>query len=1246
MGANCSRPLDPDYETHKVRKDDTQKTQLTTEGDGSFRTEFHKLVDTVLDELSRKVNPSAMKRRAIALKEAIRTHKSTRDFSSRKIQESFLGIVGQSSRAVVMGRQTHTLRLPGDSSSRKKHSSPGARHRQSLSGGGDDTMGSRARQILYEEVTHENDGFLSPENGFMPSQAPLQKFLTRHEALVAWDGLVEEIRDRLLFSPTQFRAKVDAMPAFPVESINEKELLRASSVVGTVLQTYWYCGSERMKPRQDLLNAWGQIRRRLNWHVEDGTGKKYYDLPFYTLLDYSTYNWRQKRITGHYHVDDLQLDQLQLNVLGMPPVDQSEQHFYMAMLLIMAHGALLPLLCVEAQEAAARADDRVLAQALIHICKIWESITDVFAQVNPHHGAATDLTQTDAIVFSRLFADTAIPMPCTKVTPDGTPIVTPSTGQSVPVFQLMDCFFNRKKFTGIHGADVARHIAAYPRRWGNFIRAIQTPDNVHTTHIDMYIRKSHNPELQGLFAHALQTFAGDNGFLGRHLIKLYGYMTMLFRTGRQATMGGYSGHPLDRTEDRIRSALQESQRDRFAERPGRNLRHTARLYETAVPLGTGDSSMWSVCLDLQGEGMRCSLGDHLRILPRNMKDVGDKFCNLVLHKLGLNPDAEVQVQDLSSWQEQLNYHLGEKAPKIPRVHDIALYGQIRNFAAASDDHATMANRDISLEQLQSITPLTARLYSISVVQNGRSGHVRFLYLTVHEWEDGVASRLLVRGEPGTKVIVQVYQSHVLRRLDEGRTIYFASGTGISPFTNLYSDNTYPHNQWLIWMTKALSDDMQSDFKFISRYNQRLSIDVLATGSEHGKTSDLRSSVLQGRAKTNRTNFTTHNLSAPRGQRLATFFKPSSEEYEELAKWTRSSSLTVLACGNIGFVMEVVNLLRPLVNIEQWIATGRLRVECFGSPGWVPSGHARLFAPWEVLRSALPRNTKKDDDNDGDKGESKQNDDSPPLMIIEDGVYEITQNMLDIHPAGKDLILMYQGADATTPFKVVGHDKDGNATGMLQAFGVGQFNKAVLDNPSLSVSSEESFDLLRFAFDCAEMRNCFLIDDSLHERMTKRPQYSSMETEIHPSCAAATHQRVIKVHVPRIRTMLDKACAHYCPDVKFDELVQAELSPAEPEEGRSSMFTSWMGTSKKTVDPVAEEESETKVLVDWKETRVRDAHFFEVCVSHAADLCEEVADGGTGLQDILLSFQKELALFEQANDDTNQPTTTTTEDESK
>lgn len=185
----------------------------------------------------------------------------------------------------------------------------------------------------------------------MPSKAPLQNFTTRDKALKKWDKLAEDTRSNLLLSPTTFRSRVDAMPPFPVDTLSDTELLRASSLLGTLLQTYWYCGAHRQKPRQDLLDAWGSVRRRLGWHVEDEDGKKYYDLPFYTLLDYSIYNWRQKDICGggEYDVEDLKIEDMELNILGMPPVDHSERFFYLAMVQMLARGCCLPLLCLTAR---------------------------------------------------------------------------------------------------------------------------------------------------------------------------------------------------------------------------------------------------------------------------------------------------------------------------------------------------------------------------------------------------------------------------------------------------------------------------------------------------------------------------------------------------------------------------------------------------------------------------------------------------------------------------------------------------------------------------------------------------------------------------------------------------------------------------------------------------------------------------------------------------------------------------------
>ena len=1171
----------------------------------SRREKAHMLLESILDDESKSIDFETLIER---MKQS--TNRKNHCSSTLLTEQTFIGSSSSSSSSVNdnprISRHSSVLRSSlmaanlrdqvRTNSSSEFYDGKQSRRHSSTSARGTRKFCCLARQLLEEKGENENDGFLSPQNGFMPLQAPLQRFLTKDDRLKEWDQLVDCTRDSgLLLSPSAYRSKVDAMPCFPVQTISDKELLRASSVLGTVLQTYWYCGANRQKPREDLLNAWGDVRARLNWHVQDEDGTKHYGLPFYTLLDYSTYNWRQEGISGSYDAMDLTLEKMKLNIHQTAPVDNSERIFYVGMALIMAQGAKLPLLCVEAQEAAANNDDGALAAALIDISETWESITETFSQINPHHGAGN--MASDAVVFSRTFADTAIPMPFTRTTPGGKKIVTPSTGQSVPVFQLMDCFFNRKAFTGKHGKDVNENIEAYPRRWKEFIKAIRDPNGTDTIHVDTYIRKSGNRQLQGLYTHAIQAYAGENGFLGRHLIKMYGYMTMLFRTGRQVTMGGFFGHPLDRTEDMVMKALRVAQKDRLELRSGDELRHIARIHEHAIPLNTEESSMWSVVFDVRGQGVRCSLGDHLCVRPRNLEDKIDAFCCQVEAKLSLNREDCVNVCDKTSWEESLVYYLGGTSKKLPSVRDVAAYGDLGQYMAGDIT-------DFTLEHLQAIKPLVPRLYSISLVQKDCNGDVTFLYLNVREWADGVASRLLVHGNPGAEIIIQIYRSRVLSRLGGHRTLFFASGTGISPFLSFYSDNTFYHDQWLVWLTQNASDDIRSDFRFICRYNQRLQIDALQTNASHKSS---RRSLLH-------TNFVVHDIREPRGQRLASFFTKESKNYKKLSSWVADA--TVLACGNVGFVTEVIDLLRGVgVDIGAWIATGRLRIECFGFPGWHVSDIRCQYAPWDVLRSALP--------NIGCIRE--------PLMVLKGNVYRLTQNILDIHPGGKDMILLYQGADATKAFEAVGHNKDGNAIGMLQACEVGRFDDSSVKRQNNSPASKDkgAFDIVRLAFDCAEMRNCHLIDDSLHERLAKNSEYGGLEAEVHAGAALSTHRRVIHVHLPRISKLVQAICDRYFPGVQWEDIIGDENSTAVP--GKSGASSVWMSAPSPSanqtclsgdVDPTMD-----GVLTNWQAVRTRDKEFLAVCVSYVATICEAVAsENNRDLMSTVLAWRKDIAAF--------------------
>lgn len=106
--------------------------------------------------------------------------------------------------------------------------------------------------------------------------------------------------------------------------------------------------------------------------------------------------------------------------------------------------------------------------------------------------------------------------------------------------------------------------------------------------IGEFVDKSHDTELQGLFGACLRQYAEENGFLGRHKLKMLGYIEVasecqvyLFclciqfvctkqvylytvKLGRDSTIGGVAGLLKDRAWDNIAKELQVGQNERFA----------------------------------------------------------------------------------------------------------------------------------------------------------------------------------------------------------------------------------------------------------------------------------------------------------------------------------------------------------------------------------------------------------------------------------------------------------------------------------------------------------------------------------------------------------------------------------------------------------------------------------------------------------------------------------------------------------
>lgn len=142
----------------------------------------------------------------------------------------------------------------------------------------------------------------------------------------------------------------------------------------------------------------------------------------------------------------------------------------------------------------------------------------------PHH--------IDAAVWCKIVAPIAVPITSSSLGPSGT---------ASPLVHLLDVFFGRIKHEGFIGKEIKGLFLSFPPNWSNFLIAVRNGVSVPS-----FVYNSGDRELQGLFGACLQQYAGEQGFLGRHKLKMLGYIEVAMKLGRDSTIGGVAGLLKDR----------------------------------------------------------------------------------------------------------------------------------------------------------------------------------------------------------------------------------------------------------------------------------------------------------------------------------------------------------------------------------------------------------------------------------------------------------------------------------------------------------------------------------------------------------------------------------------------------------------------------------------------------------------------------------------------------------------------------
>ncbi len=508
-----------------------------------------------------------------------------------------------------------------------------------------------AREVLIraentnDAAGHENAGSLSTTHGFMPRRAPATTLPREYSA---WDEVAAELPS--LYRTLRLRRAVESLPVLPATSdrLPDHALLRAVQVLGMLSHAYHYVETRPPEAQPvSLSRPWEEVRRRLARP----------EAPVISYIDLIVNNWR---ILDPNDPDPIRVPNLRLLV---PTVDnQEERVFYLTQTEILSHASPIVSAVVAAQEATVLHDREALESALVTIIGCLHRMTrESLLTIDPN---PLGRTHVDPVVWAKTVAPFAVPFEKGVQGPSGT---------SSPIFNVMDVFLGRSGFQTFLGKEIHALRSTYPIHWRQFLEALSQIS------VADFVGACGDPRIRGLWKEVSDAYAGKNGFLGRHRMKVYGYLEIAFKVGRSVTIGGFSGLFKDRTWDQVDSELEKSRSERTQDLPQPTFPARVERIERRA-----QSAIVQVVLDVSGTGLRYETRDRCGILPESDSDLVERTALA----LGVRGDEPIQLTP--EWRNALTLRGRRLDGETLAVRDLLTLGKIRPLVprAAEALHAS------------------------------------------------------------------------------------------------------------------------------------------------------------------------------------------------------------------------------------------------------------------------------------------------------------------------------------------------------------------------------------------------------------------------------------------------------------------------------------------------------------------------------------------------------------------------------
>ena len=953
---------------------------------------------------------------------------------------------------------------------------------------------------------HENLGFLSRSRGFVPLNHTTQRLPSYFDV---WENLVAELPNH--YSSLRLRNLIEQLPILEADAkhLADIHLIRACSLLSILSHAYYYVRPEPPEnglPPQ-LQTPWETVHRRLQR-----------PLGVLSYIDLIVYNWQFKEPEESFDLNNLEL--------LFPTVNNpSEQIFYLTQLEILAHCAPIVPNIVKAQEAIRQNDPETLKTALIAIIACLKKIVHKsLFNINPNSYSENYVHH---IIWAKTVAPFAVPFREDVLGPSGT---------SSPIFNLLDTFLERQKHETFLGSEIKALRKTYPIFWQKFIEAVSEVS------LRAYVMKMDDPILDNLYQEAIDIYASNNGFLGRHRMKVYGYLELAFKMGRGITIGGFAGKFKDREHDRVDAELEFARLERTESFPEST--HFAYIKSVSETHTAGAPDVKHVVLDVEGTGVKYEPGDRCLILPGNTEALIRKTLQALRAR-----ETEAEIVLSEEWQEAMIARLGFSDVSLP-LEVFLRYAQIRpvhpriahalyilsksKFLAEELRHQTTTHWELweVLDQLiregfdprtlldtepnangylsRVVPPLNFKDYSISSAMdtdeiNGASE----LHLTVGmveyqsngETKYGTTSKFLTDRDRQTPISFRIEHPPRFSLPIDKRTpiLMIAGGTGISPFRSFILErlkDPESGNMSLMFFTRSKEYFHYQEELLQACLNKRLKLFVKF--SREDIQVDMKRTLETGNQ------FLYHE--GTRGHIQDFLADPNiNKEIWQLLQNENATS-HVYICGRTGFAKAAYESLKNVFyqnllgssseretgathHLAKLFSTGALKLEVYTNTS-VTSRTEEGISVSELAQKNDPT--------------------AQCWMAIDDQVYDLT-DFHHIHPGGQMILQAYYGLDATQSYVKV-HKNRLDIDAFKDMYCIGRLHLPTFKEKGVG-NKEDTVELGKLyqqwvsaLYLSVEMENAHLLDQEMRHQSLIADESPNLETPYKVEKAIETHKR--------------------------------------------------------------------------------------------------------------------------------------------